>query len=520
MLIACFLALTETGYAQNKLAPGPHSDEAPGRQNRRKELGKQHVDTAPGTDSVFALEGYMEGLALLQSNKVRMAGKRFKDALASDYAQITPVFREKCFCKLALVFENQHHSEEAREACLMAASIAESRSDSVAMMQHILQMYGYDVNKADNKALLQLLNYYRAHADTMSEIQCLELLAACSLYHHDISGFDSYIRSAELACLHTKNQYDLAMVELVKAEGLLQSEMYAEASKNIDTVISVCADNKFETLCTAFRIVKAECCLRTKTRIDEADLLLMEALRYAQSVGADELAACVKSLQLKLASPPGELEYNSLVLCNIIMRMNRIRSKDIQGELLNYRNSKSDFVKYQSGGIRAMLTLSVAMLLVSLMVSTLTMYRGPARLDSSTSHLGVAGAGQQEPFEVEMDEDERLVNLYAMIIDKMRLEKLYTDPEFSLSLLSGTLNRSERYVSQAIKMAGNTNFNRMVMGFRVEEACRLIEKYGYSITMNEAAVRSGFSNRMSFSRGFRELTGMSPTEYLGKTHPK
>jgi len=112
------------------------------------------------------------------------------------------------------------------------------------------------------------------------------------------------------------------------------------------------------------------------------------------------------------------------------------------------------------------------------------------------------------------DEDDRLSNLYEMILLKMEQKKPYLDPNFSLQVLSHMLNRSERYVSQAINKMGKTNFNRMVVRYRINEARRLITVHGEGITMNEVGEQSGFANRISFYRSFREETGLSPTEFL------
>jgi AraC-like DNA-binding protein len=94
------------------------------------------------------------------------------------------------------------------------------------------------------------------------------------------------------------------------------------------------------------------------------------------------------------------------------------------------------------------------------------------------------------------DEDDRLSNLYEMILLKMERNKPYLDPNFSLQVLSQMLNRSERYVSQAINKLGKTNFNRMVVRYRINEARRLITVHGEGVTMNEVGEQSGFANRI------------------------
>ena len=112
------------------------------------------------------------------------------------------------------------------------------------------------------------------------------------------------------------------------------------------------------------------------------------------------------------------------------------------------------------------------------------------------------------------EEDARLVNLYEMILNKMEQDRPYLDSGFNLTALCESLNRSERYVSLAINKIGKTSFNRLVVRYRINEASRLIALYGTSVILNDIADQSGFSNRISFYRNFKNETGLSPTEYL------
>jgi AraC-like DNA-binding protein len=111
-------------------------------------------------------------------------------------------------------------------------------------------------------------------------------------------------------------------------------------------------------------------------------------------------------------------------------------------------------------------------------------------------------------------EEDRISNLYEMILVRMEQNKPYLDPNFSLQALGQMMNRSERYVSQAINKMGKTNFNRLVVRYRINEARRLITLHGEAVIMNDVAEQSGFANRISFYRSFREETGLSPTEFL------
>ncbi|MFM8372282.1 MAG: helix-turn-helix domain-containing protein [Bacteroidota bacterium] len=505
--------------AQELTGSGQHATDTHHRKNkpvRRERFGRQIEQT--GNDSLAATECYVQGLLLLKDNKMRMAGKRFKDALESDLASRNPLFREKCLTRLALVFASQQHAREARDACFKAFCIAESRGDSASMMKYAVEMCRNDIRNTNTAAnLRQQLVWFQTHADTLGEVHCLELLSEYALNHHNITDFNTFINRTELVCQEAKYRYELAFVQLMKSEGQIQSGRYQEAGSTIKASLPFCTVNEFYNIYNAFRILQAEYETKAGKRLNEAAALLRESLRYAQTSGLDELATYIKARQLNIASPSGEPEEELLALSKLISGIDKNNSEEITAELSLYLTDISDQNKFSTGAVIAVV-LSFAMLVVSLLVSVSSLYFGSYRSDTTKSQEYPEEVSQPNLSDTENDENERLLNLYNMIIDKMRNEKPYLDPDFSLPVLSTMINRSERYISQAIRSAGGTNFNRMVIGFRVEEACMLIVKYGHTITMNEVGERSGFANRMSFTRRFKEITGMSPTEYLNENN--
>lgn len=74
------------------------------------------------------------------------------------------------------------------------------------------------------------------------------------------------------------------------------------------------------------------------------------------------------------------------------------------------------------------------------------------------------------------------------------------------------MGSNRKYISQAINRHSNINFNGLVNRLRVNEARRLmIEEPNKSL--GEVMDESGFSNRVTFYRQFKEITGFSPSEF-------
>lgn len=511
LMASCCLPFN-TACAQNA-SPGQYSDDTFHRRNRHSEKGGSHQRIPEsGNDSLIAVEGYYQGLALYLDNKIRKSVKRFREALESDLAQQNPLFREKCLNRLALACETQHHLTEAKDARLKSLCIAESRGDSAAMMSCLLGVYRAETENHDNEqAVRRLLDYFHTSSNLPDEVRCLELLSAIALRRNDLTVFVGYADNMALACQKMNYPFGLAFSKLLKSEGLLRSGYFKEADETIQETIPYCTDNKLDMIYTGLRLLEAENYIRTGVRPDVAGQLLTEALQFARASGFEDLVTYIKSLQLRLELPSGLTgKEDRLVLCQLLSCMDENMRNEIIAELSLHQLGGQGARWFTTNSILAMFFLSFFLLIFSALLSATIFYYWKTNPTEPLAQV----ASSPEISEAESDEDERLRNLYTMIIDKMNDEKPYLDPDFSLPALSSMLNRSERYISIAIRSAGGTNFNRMVIGFRVEEACRLIRKYGTGMTMNEVGVRSGFANRMSFTRRFKEMTGMSPTEFL------
>ena len=103
---------------------------------------------------------------------------------------------------------------------------------------------------------------------------------------------------------------------------------------------------------------------------------------------------------------------------------------------------------------------------------------------------------------------------FQKIIWLLDKEKLYLNPDLSLNDLSMKLATNQKYISQAINSHSDTGFLGLVNRFRVNEARRQILELGTKANLNEVALNSGFSNRVSFYRQFKEITGISPSEFM------
>lgn len=87
--------------------------------------------------------------------------------------------------------------------------------------------------------------------------------------------------------------------------------------------------------------------------------------------------------------------------------------------------------------------------------------------------------------------------------------------DFSLEQLSRLVDASYHDVSQVINERFHQSFTNLLSQYRIMEACRRMndfEHYG-QFTIEAIGLSVGFKNRSSFSRAFKRVTQLTPSEY-------
>ncbi len=93
-------------------------------------------------------------------------------------------------------------------------------------------------------------------------------------------------------------------------------------------------------------------------------------------------------------------------------------------------------------------------------------------------------------------------------------EKLFLDPDLTLSKTSARLNITTKQLSQAINQVHKKNYSQYIAEFRVKEAKRLLQSPEYAnYKISSIAYDSGFNSISSFNTTFKKLTQKTAIEY-------
>ena len=104
---------------------------------------------------------------------------------------------------------------------------------------------------------------------------------------------------------------------------------------------------------------------------------------------------------------------------------------------------------------------------------------------------------------------------YTQLKELIESERIYKNPDVTLSYLADKMNLLERDISFIINQYGEHNFAQFINQYRINEAQRLITQDSSS-KMISIAYESGFNNLSTFNQVFKNITGGTPSEFRKK----
>ncbi|MBD2701914.1 helix-turn-helix domain-containing protein [Spirosoma sp. BT702] len=108
-----------------------------------------------------------------------------------------------------------------------------------------------------------------------------------------------------------------------------------------------------------------------------------------------------------------------------------------------------------------------------------------------------------------------LANRFARQLQEIMItEKLYHDNELRLDTVAERINISRHHLSQVLNEQLGMNFFEYVNSLRVEEARELLRQFPrQQLNIIEVAYQVGFNNKVSFNKAFKNVTGLTPSEF-------
>ncbi len=137
--------------------------------------------------------------------------------------------------------------------------------------------------------------------------------------------------------------------------------------------------------------------------------------------------------------------------------------------------------------------------------------------EDESSYGSPAGALDGEPTKSWRELDESLAQaLSAELVVLMEQEEVYRQNDLSLAALAGRLGVTVHQASELLNVQMGANFYDYLNRYRLSYACKLLSDSQCQLRVLDIAFESGFSNKNSFYRYFREAYQMTPVDYRSR----
>lgn len=130
----------------------------------------------------------------------------------------------------------------------------------------------------------------------------------------------------------------------------------------------------------------------------------------------------------------------------------------------------------------------------------------------------------QKKIELPISLDKKELEQYQTIFKKIDIlmteKELYKNPNLNISVLSAMIKVNSSYISRCIRHQGFDNFNSYINSHRIEHVTRLIQNTDLEkVTLLFIYTDAGYKSQSTFNRVFKEIKGITPSEYIQINKP-
>jgi len=452
-----------------------------------------------------------------------LAEKYYNLALGENLSMVT---RENVMNNLGVVYDLQARYDESLKSYRESLKSAEKRNDSTSMAKSWINLGLLEIktgNYTESEKYLRIaLKYFLLKEDNLNIGLCYQNLSMLATKRNQFSEAKQLILKSNTYFEELGQKYYIAqgLADQISIE--LKLGNFELAEKLLKELEVLDTENQFSYQKIIALTNTADALMLNNSNLLGVKQLLEDAIYLAQNTGVNEQIGYIYQQQLRYFSLVGDQKNHDKILRlfsayydetkakNTSQQMEELKAlyelEDLEennkvlNELLSAKQRQLSFIYVIAG------------LFTTILIGWLIFYRKLGQKARTIYKLNI-----QRPLFNKKSESIKLEDKNSLLFQNIKElcenERIYRDPELNLQKLSKILVTNPTYVTTAIHQAGDTNFSSLINGFRIEEAKELILDSKEKPNFNDIADRVGFNNRVSFYRWFKDITGLSPTEF-------
>ena len=112
---------------------------------------------------------------------------------------------------------------------------------------------------------------------------------------------------------------------------------------------------------------------------------------------------------------------------------------------------------------------------------------------------------------------EQIIVFKNKLLQLMEMEKPHLNTNLKISELANLIGLPSHHLSQILNEGMQTSYYDFINQYRIKLAQeKLIEEKYRHYSILAIGMECGFTNKTTFNRAFKKITGMTPSEYMGK----
>lgn len=479
-------------------------------------------------DEYTARSYFLLGFIKYYDSRYFLSNTYYAKALKSNFSKKDIQFAEACHNNRGTNFDYLNQLPKAIQEYQASLRIAEKRGDSTSIGQTWINIALLDARAKKYEAAeirtREMLSYFTRIKDTLNTALCHQNLA---LFYKDQGQSQPSLNSGYKALQSYKsihNQYGAVNTLYTIAEAYHQLDRVAESNRALLEALSISldADMEMEGITSYIYLHLAKNNI-AGGRFKDVNQQLDKAYKLISNSGVKKNLNeyyMVKGQYYAKIGNFGDYIKNEEAYLDYLEQM------EIDDATATYRELETLYglerkeaqIKKQlleiEGKNTQMLVLAILLAVIILASLTITYYY--LKMRSYVRKLYKANTDEASDViftPVEADAHNKLAELYNSILHLMD-RQLYLQPGLNIADLSKNLGTNDKYISQAINSYSNSNFNLFLNKYRVNHAKKMFIETGSKVPVKVVSIESGFSSYVTFYKQFKDLTGLTPSQFM------
>ena len=158
--------------------------------------------------------------------------------------------------------------------------------------------------------------------------------------------------------------------------------------------------------------------------------------------------------------------------------------------------------------IKTKINLIITFLLITILIITIGLYLLKKERKRSSENLTTP----KKDYSINLELEEMVLRE----LENFEISEIYLDSTFNINKLAKQLNTNTSYLSSIVNERKGKTYKQYIAELRMNYLLNLINKESKyrKYTVEALGNKIGYTNASSFSRSFKNFTGLSPSEYL------